>query len=117
MSLRTFLWTEDCKGGAGCTFWENLLKQLCPEVVVESKRNNSELVKAFDLTRNTGFEVSKGTIGDCWIKTCCEWSKRDTDDICGLDDCRLNAFEKMKTIFDKTILKAQFGKVGLEVSL
>lgn len=25
----------------------------------------------YDLTRNTGFEVSKGRIGDCWIKSCC----------------------------------------------
>lgn len=39
----------------------------------------------FDLTRNTGFEVSKGKIGDCWIKPCCEWDEREEDDICGLD--------------------------------
>ena len=26
----------------------------------------------FDLTRNTGFEVSKGVLGECWIKSCCE---------------------------------------------
>ncbi len=25
----------------------------------------------FDLTRNTGFEVSKGMIGKCWIDSCC----------------------------------------------
>lgn len=29
----------------------------------------------FDLTRNTGFEVSKGNIGECWIKSCCEWKE------------------------------------------
>ena len=30
----------------------------------------------FDLTRNTGFEVSKGTLGERWIKSCCEWGNR-----------------------------------------
>lgn len=30
----------------------------------------------FDLTRNTGFEVSKGNIGECWIKPCCERDNR-----------------------------------------
>ena len=43
---KTFLWIEDRKGKASYTFWENLMKQLCPDVIVESKKNNSELVKA-----------------------------------------------------------------------
>lgn len=195
MSSKIFLWIEDRKDKASYTFWDTLLKQLCPDVQVESKKNNSELVKAvknlddtdnrylivfdnsfdnlqvameqkllkqyadkkenvvlmdiicfeyillefknlinwiyapddeflekragaiaareklvnsietgnmnykdikeiveydehitehnnieqlvakllFDLTRNTGFEVSKGKIGDCWIESCCEW--------------------------------------------
>ena len=37
-----FLWIEDRKGKASYTFWENLMKQLCPDVIIESKKNNSE---------------------------------------------------------------------------
>lgn len=43
---KTFLWIEDRKGKASYTFWKNFMKQLCPDVIVESKKNNSELVKA-----------------------------------------------------------------------
>lgn len=234
---KIFLWIEDRKGKASYTFWENFMKQLCPEVIVESKKNNSELVKAvkalqdtenkyiivfdnsfdnlqiimeqkrlkryakerdnvfltdiicfeyillefkelidwiyapedeflkkrvgaiearnklvssiqngnfrykeiqeiieydfrieehnieqlaatllFDLTRNTGFEVSKGALGECWTKSCCEWDERQEDDICGLDYSRLSAFDKMKNIYRKSSLKEQFLKIGLEVS-
>ena len=71
----------------------------------------------FDLTRNTGFEVSKGKIGECWIKSCCEWEKRMADDVCGLDINRLNIKEKMKHIYEGTSLFTQFQNVGLEVVL
>ena len=233
---KTYLWIEDRKGKASYTFWLNLMKQLCSDVIVESKKNNSELVKAvrtlqdaenryiilfdnsfdnlqivmeqkylkkyadekknvfllniicfeylllefneliewiyapkdeflqkrakaiaarhklveslqndnfdykgmreivdydknieehnieqlsakllFDLTRNTGFEVSKGTLGECWIKSCCEWDERQEDDICGLDNSKLSVLEKMKRIYAGSSLKTQFPKVGLEV--
>ena len=233
---KTFLWIEDRKGKASYTFWENLMKQLCPDVIVESKKNNSELVKAvralqdaenryiivfdnsfdnlqiimeqkrlkkyvnekenvflldiicfeylllefkeliewiyapedeflqkrtraiearhklveslqndnfdykgireiieydknieehnieqlsakllLDLTRNTGFEVSKGTLGECWIRSCCGWKERQEDDICGLEHSRLSVSDKMKRIYMGSSLKLQFLKVGLEV--
>lgn len=238
MSSRRFLWIEDRKGKAGYIFWTSFLKELCPDIVVESKKNNSELVKAvrnladmenryvivfdnsfdnlqvameqkllkqyadqkenvmlidvvcfeyillefenlidwiyapnddflkkranaisareklvrsiaagnvnyksikeiveyderikehnveqlaakllFDLTRNTGFEVSKGNIGDCWIKSCCEWENRMDDDSCGLDNSRLSAKDKMESIYEGTSLKEQFHAAGLEVAL
>lgn len=238
MASKTFVWIEDRKDKAGYMFWDSLLKQLCPEVEVESKKNNSELVKAvknlndtdhryviifdnsfdnlqvvmeqkllkqyadkkenvvlmdiicfeyillefknlidwiyawddefrkkragavsaraklissidsgtmnykeikeiveydeyihehnieqfaakllFDLTRNTGFEISKGNIGACWIKSCCEWDNRKEDDICGLDDNRLSVYDKMKSIYEGTCLKEQFRAAGLEVAL
>lgn len=238
MAGKTFLWIEDRKGKASYTFWNTFLKQLCPEVEVESKENNSELVKAvrdltdtdnryvivfdnsfdnlqlameqkrlrryadekdnvilmdiicfeysllefenliqwiyapddeflikrksaikarellltclqgecseyknirelaaydehidehnieqlaakllFDLTRNTGFEVSKGKIGECWIKSCCEWMEREKDDICGLDSRRMSIYDKMKSIYEGTCLKNQFHMAGLEVTL
>ena len=69
----------------------------------------------FDLTRNTGFEVSKGNIGECWIKSCCEWKERMKDDICGLDANRLSIKEKMMQIYEGTSLLAQFQNIGLEV--
>ena len=81
-------------------------------------KNNIEQLSAkllFDLTRNTGFEVSKGVLGECWIKSCCEWKERQEDDICGLDYNRLSVFEKMKRIYDGSSLRLQFPKVGLEV--
>lgn len=71
----------------------------------------------FDLTRNTGFEVSKSNIGECWIKSCCEWEQRMPDDICGLDTSRLQLKEKMQHICKKTSLLKKFQNIGLEVIL
>lgn len=236
MKSKTYLWIEDRKGKSSYVFWQTLMGQLCPEIVVESKKNSSELVKAvkilkdtenryivvfdnsfdnlqaiteqkllkqyvdkadnvslmdiicfeylllefqdlitwiyapddefikrrtkaivareklvntikngeinykdirelveyrehinsynveqlsakilFDLTRNTGFEVSKGNIGECWIKSCCGWQTRMEDDVCGLDNSRLQLSEKMKYIYEGTSLITQFQNLGLEV--
>lgn len=236
--MKTYLWIEDRKDKSGYIFWQTLMGQLCPEIVLESKTNNSELVKAvkaledtenryivvfdnsfdnlqvameqkllrkyasdksnvilvdiicfeyillefkdliewiyapddeflvkrkksiiareklvktiqsgevnykdireiieynenvdnynveklvarilFDLTRNTGFEVSKGSVGECWIKSCCEWKERMSDDICGLDASRLSVKEKMMRICEGTSLLKQFQNIGLEVEV
>ena len=236
--MKIYLWIEDRKNKSGYIFWKTLLEQLCPEIVLESKTNNSELVKAvkaledtanryivvfdnsfdnlqvamekkllkkyasdksnvvlmdiicfeyillefkdliewiyapddeflvkrekaitarekliktiqsgevnykdmreiieynenvdnynveqlsarilFDLTRNTGFEVSKGSVGECWIKSCCEWEERMSDDICGLDASRLSIKEKMMRICAGTSLLKQFQNIGLEVAV
>lgn len=237
MSLNTYLWIEDRAGKSSHTFWKTLMQHIFPVVIVESKKNNSELVKAvktlkdrenkyiivfdnafdnpqvyqeqkslkkyaetknnvllmeiicfefillefnklidwiyapndeflekrasaiqarkmlidaiqseysgyksiqeivlydsnihdhnieklsakllYDLTRNTGFEVSKGTIGDCWIKSCCEWMKRQENDVCGLNESRLSAEEKMRRIYMGTSLMKEFKKLGLEAT-
>lgn len=71
----------------------------------------------FDLTRNTGFEVSKGKIGDCWTQDCCERTGRQEDDICGLDNTRLSLTDKMKNIYSGTSLCGKFSNIGLEVLL
>nr|MBP3598856.1 hypothetical protein [Eubacterium sp.] len=236
--MKTYLWIEDRKDKSGYIFWQTFMGQLCPEIILESKKNNSELVKAvklledtenryivvfdnsfdnlqvvmeqkllrryasdktnvvlmdiicfeyvllefndliewiyasddeflikreksitareklvraiqsgqvnykdireiigynenvdnynveqlsarilFDLTRNTGFEVTKGRIGECWIKSCCEWEERMLDDVCGLDASRLLLKEKMKRICEGTSLLKQFQNLGLEVAL
>ena len=70
----------------------------------------------FDLTRNKGFEVSKGTIGDCWIISCCEWKARKENDVCGLDYGRLTKADKLISIFEGTCLKEQFRAAGLEAA-
>ena len=69
----------------------------------------------FDLTRNTGFEISKGNIGDCWLKSCCNWIDRQSDDLCGLDENKLSVADKMKKIYIGTSLKIKLPDVGLEV--
>ena len=43
---KTFLWIEDRKGKSGYIFWKVLMQHLFPDITVESKTNNSELVKA-----------------------------------------------------------------------
>lgn len=238
MLMKTYLWIEDSEEKSSYIFWRTFVEQLCPEITVESKKNNSELVKAvqaledhenkyvivfdnsfdnlqvimeqkllrkyakaknnvllldiicfeyillefkdliewiyssddefltkrknaiaareklvktiqngeldykdireiieyneninnynieqlsakilFDLTRNTGFEVSKSNIGECWIKSCCEWEQRMPNDICGLDAGRLQLKEKMHHIYKGTSLFVQFQNIGLEVGL
>ena len=69
----------------------------------------------FDLTRNTGFEVSKGNLGECWRQNCCEWADRQEDDICGLDQTKLSLNEKMRYIYLETSLHREFENIGLEV--
>lgn len=71
----------------------------------------------FELTRNTGFEVSKGKIGNYWVKACCEWEDRQEDDICGLDHRKMSLLEKMRSVYAGSCLKEQFSSVGLEVIL
>lgn len=238
MTGKTFLWIEDRRGKAGYVFWKTFMQQMFPDVIVESKTNNSELVKAvkalqdnnnryivmldnsfdnlqvyqeqkilkkyadtkrnvllmdiicfeyillefdklidwiyaaddeflikrinairarkllvqsiqaenfdykmiqeiieydnyldnhnieqlsakllFDLTRNTGFEVSKGAIGECWINSCCNWKDRQDNDICGLDNIRLSIADKMRSICMGTSLKNKFSNVGMEMAL
>lgn len=48
-SVKTFLWIEDREGKSGHTFWKTLMQELYPDVIVESKKNSSELVKAVKL--------------------------------------------------------------------
>ena len=69
----------------------------------------------FDLTRNTGFEVSKGDLGECWQKSCCEWSDRQEDDICGLDQTGFSLNDKMQQVYWGTSLYREFKNIGLEV--
>jgi len=80
-----------------------------------SENKNSEQISAkllFEITRNTGFETDKSKIGECFVKSCCEYSSRN-DDICGLDNCRLSSEEKIKQIIDNSVIKNALSEVGL----
>ncbi len=46
MSMKTYLWIEDRIGKASYKFWTAFMHETCPQVIVESKMNNRELVKA-----------------------------------------------------------------------
>ncbi len=48
-----------------------------------------------------------------YINDCCDWKARAEDDICGLDQKRLASNDKIKTIFDYSVLKDSFAKAGL----
>ena len=77
---------------------------------------NSEQISSkllFEITRNTGFETTKGSLGECFIVDCCDWKSRMDDDICGLDENRISADRKMREIFEHSVLKESFARAGL----
>lgn len=88
------------------------LKQFTSDV---DNYNIEQLVSKllFKLTRNTGFEVSKGTLGECWRNNCCEYSTRMPDDLCGLDVERLSFIDKARTIYECSILKPEFERLQI----
>ena len=90
--------------------------QAFKEAFAEYESKNSEQIAAkllYEITRNTGFETSKTRVGDCFINTCCEWAKRQSSDICGLDSHKINAGEKARLLVDHSVLKAAFEGVEL----
>lgn len=85
------------------------------EMLGYNKNYNSEKLSArllFDITRNTGFETKKDKLGACFILDCCNWTERQSDDICGLDERRLSQDKKMKNIRDKSVLKNALEEAG-----
>lgn len=53
LAKKTYLWIEDRENKSGYTFWKNFLDCIFPDVILESKENNSKLLKAVrDLTDN-----------------------------------------------------------------
>ena len=59
------------------------------------------------ITRNTGFEVTKGSLGICWRTDCCSFFNRQPDDLCGLDKSRLPLHDKMLQIVKNTGLQRE----------
>lgn len=97
-------------GGTDETLAE--LKELFPYMLNHSNEQvSAELL--YQITRNTGFETSKGKLGECFLNDCCQWTFRQADDLCGLDEARPDADEKKKQIISNSVLKAAFEKAGL----
>lgn len=79
-------------------------------------KKNSEQIAAkllYGITRNTGFETDKSRLGACFVNNCCEWESRQSDDICGLDNHRINAHDKARLLVERSVLKEAFEGVGL----
>lgn len=99
----------------------NLNYKIMKEIVEYDKHINNHNIEQlsakllYELTRNTGFEVSKGSVGDCWIKSCCEWKGRQDNDVCGLIGNPLSIKDKMRRVYQESSLCTQFSAVGLEV--
>ena len=77
---------------------------------------NSEYIAASlleNITKNTGFATTKSKLGDCFVEDCCSMSERQPDDICGLDDNRLDAKTKRNMLVEHSVLRASFSEVGL----
>ena len=86
------------------------------DIVEKYKEYNSEQIAAkllFEITRNTGFQTDKGELGKCFVNDCCTWMERQEDDICGLDNNRIDAKEKIRILIDQSVLKEAFRKVDL----
>ena len=86
------------------------------ELLKEPENKNTEQIAAkilFEITRNTGFETTKGQLGHCFVNNCCEWDQRQNDDICGLDDNRISSEEKAHILVNKSILRETFERAGL----
>lgn len=78
--------------------------------------DNSEQLAAdllYYITRNTGFATGKDSLGECFINNCCEWTARQPDDICGLDEERPSADNKKQQLVGFSLLKQAFEEAGL----
>lgn len=45
MSVKTYLWIEDRIGKASYIFWTVFMQELCPNVIVEGKNEQSRISK------------------------------------------------------------------------
>lgn len=91
------------------------LSKLKEELEYSQDYNTEKLAAKllYDITRNTGFETDKSSLGECFIANCCEWDNRQDDDICGLDETRLTAYDKVKTIVKESVLQDAFLTGGI----
>ncbi|SFR70571.1 hypothetical protein [[Clostridium] aminophilum] len=81
----------------------------------DENKNSEQMAAALlrDITRNTGFETNKGKLGECFVNDCCTWENRQKDDICGLNDSRLDSNEKINQLVQYSVLRNTLQEVRL----
>ncbi|MDO4961224.1 MAG: hypothetical protein Q4E57_05135 [Eubacteriales bacterium] len=82
---------------------------------IAESRNTEQISSRllYNITRNTGFETTKQSIGKCFLTDCCQWEDRGADDICGLDSSRLSSEEKKKKLIEYSVIKDALEGAGL----
>lgn len=70
-----------------------------------------------NIVRNTGFEVRKGKLGECWYVDCCNYSQKEADDECGLDQLLPTGKRKALEIYNYSCIKPRFDCLEIYVSL
>ena len=126
--MARYLWCEDSK--SGYQFWKTIIGKIYPDIIVETKRGNTRLRKSVERIDNDGNqyyivmdsaidnpdvlrETNKSKLGECFVVNCCDRTTRQDDDVCGLDDNRINSIEKAKLIVEYSVLGETIEKVGL----
>lgn len=74
----------------------------------------SKLIKG--IVKNTGFEISKGKLGECWYVDCCTYSQKEEDDECGLSNSTPTSGTKAFEIFNHSCIKSRFDNFGIYTS-
>lgn len=93
----------------------NQLMQFKKEFGYKETKNTEQISASLlnKLTKNTGFETDKKQLGVCFLNNCCDFSERQNDDICGLDNSRLSSNEKKKLIIEHSVIYNAFKEAGL----
>jgi hypothetical protein len=99
MEHKTYLWIEDKKGKSGYIFWETFMKQLCPEVLMESKKNNSEL-----------FALSSGNVYSDYALIPFEMESITVQDSSG--EKVISDYEELKEWWENEEYDVIFGKIN-----
>ena len=77
---------------------------------------NSEQLCAkllFEITRNTGFEITKGDLGECFVNSCFECIRKQNKNVCGLNKARKGSYDKIKKLIEYSVLKNALQRVGI----
>ena len=94
------------------------LEEIKRFVEVHPKASTIERVCArllFQITRNTGFVVDKGTLGECWKNNCCIVARND-DDKCGIEEKGFLTEEaKALIVFERSCLKDRFAEFDVQI--
>ena len=85
------------------------------EIILHVQDINTEQIAAkllYEITRNTGFETDKGSLGPCFFVDCCDWHGRQPNDLCGLEHNKISAHAKAENLVEYSVLKRALEGVG-----